>query len=57
MPPRRVKAMTGDADEARQSGVAGLDRSAKGAVRAHRDLPLRSIDEVVELDQVHVVDP
>ena len=57
MPPRRVTAMTGYADEARQSGVAGLDRSAKGAVRAHRDLPLRSIDEVVELDQVHVVDP
>jgi len=56
MPTWREQTVTGDADEAREPGVARLDRGAQRAIAAERDRPLGRIDEVVELDEVDVID-
>src|SRR5258708_13996525 len=47
--------MAGDADEARESGLACLDRGREGAVGTEGGLPIRRIDEVVQLDQVDMI--
>src|SRR5687767_4530195 len=49
-------AVAGDPDEADETGIARLDRRPQRSVRAHRDLPLGRIDEVVELEKIDVVD-
>ena len=48
-------AVAGDADEARLAGVARFDGRLERAARRHRRLPLRFVDEIVELHQVDVV--
>src|SRR4029077_19595531 len=55
VPPRYVESVPGDADEAGEPGVARLDRGAERAVLPHRHVPLLLVDEVVQLEQVHVV--
>ena len=49
-------AVAGDADEAHQPLVPGLDRRLEGAAGSQRDLPLDHVDQVVQLDQIDVVD-
>ena len=48
--------MAGDADEAHEALVAGLDGGLERAAGAERDVPLDHVDEVVQLDRVDVVD-
>src|SRR2546430_5960980 len=56
MLPRSGHAVTGDADEAHEAGVARLGRGTQRAVSRERGLPLVLRDEVVELDEIDVVD-
>ena len=51
------EAVTGNADETRQSLFAGLDQGLQGATRSKCYIPVTRIDEVVQLDKVHAVDP
>ena len=44
--------MAGDADEANEPLVPGLEHRLERAARPERLLPLRGMDEVVQLDQV-----
>lgn len=55
MPPRHLHAVAGDSDEAHEAGIAGLHRGSQRAIFAERGLPLRLVDQVVELDEIDVV--
>ena len=50
------RAVAGHTDEAHQPLLAGLDGRFQRPARSERRLPLRGVDEVVELDQVDLVD-
>ena len=49
--------VAGDADEADQALLPGLDHGLQRAARSEGGLPLLRLDQVVQLDQVEVVDP
>ena len=48
--------MPGDADEANESLFTRLDHCLQGATFAQCELPLDHVDQVVQLQQVHMVD-
>ncbi len=50
-----VPAVAGDADEAHQTFLAGLDQGLQGTARAQRLVPFVGMDQGVQLQQIDVV--